>query len=256
MGEQIPALKCDVWQDVLSELDCWSAQNRTARLWLRDDDAVSSTPALEQLLALSTLHHAPILLGVVPMLARRCLGERLARCPAVTVAMHGIWHRDHAAAGQKKEELPLQRGRQTIIDALTQGRTRLLRIFGEPAGFWYIPPWNRISRDVAGLLPGIGFAGLSCFAQTDHGIAGLAQRNTHLDLIDWKAARAGKPPHAMATELAAELARARAEGFRPVGVLAHHLAQDDIAWRSLSEMLQVTSGHRAVKWIGADELRD
>jgi hypothetical protein len=244
------------WSDVLRELDLWAKAGQIARLWLRDDDAISTTPALDRLMELSAKHHTPILLGVIPMLARPCLVQRLAGCPHITVAMHGIWHQNHAMAGQKKQELPPELGRHAILERLRLGRSRLVGLFGEPAGAWYIPPWNRIAPEAAALLPEVGFTALSCFAAAASGIPALAQRNTHVDLMNWQAGRTGKPPSQVAAELARELARARTEGFRPVGVLAHHLDHDENAWRSLASLLEITSAHANATWVTSGDLMD
>ncbi len=242
------------WIELRRELDLWSAEGRVARLWLRDDDAVSATPALDRLLALSQLHSAPILLGVIPMLARPCLVRALLDCTHITVAMHGIRHENHAAADERKQELPIALGHEAILSRLKLGRARLTGHFGAAAGGWYIPPWNRIVTEAAALLPQTGFKALSCFSGAGHTIPGLSLHNTHLDLISWRTGRIGKPPSRVGAGLAAELALARADGFRPVGVLAHHLDHDAAAWRSLSGLLTVTSCHPAVSWVAADDL--
>jgi peptidoglycan/xylan/chitin deacetylase (PgdA/CDA1 family) len=242
------------WLDVIAELDHWGDAGQLARLWLRDDDAVSATPALDDMLSLIERHGAPVLFGVIPMLADESLVQRLARSARASVAMHGITHVNRAAAGQKKQELPPEIDRGTLIAELERGRERLLRLFGPSAGGWYIPPWNRISPQVARALPLAGFVALSCFGATDHGVDGLIQRNTHVDLIDWGAGRSGKPARRVAAELVAALVWARIEGYRPVGVLTHHLDHDASATASLSGLLETIDAHPAARWIAADEL--
>jgi hypothetical protein len=49
-----------------AELDLWSAAERPATLWWRDDDAAEVTPALERLLALADATGVPLALAVVP----------------------------------------------------------------------------------------------------------------------------------------------------------------------------------------------
>ncbi len=65
------------WHLVTQELETWRAAGQTARLWLRDDDAVAVTPALERLLALSSRYRSPLLLCVIPMRAEKDLAGRL-----------------------------------------------------------------------------------------------------------------------------------------------------------------------------------
>jgi hypothetical protein len=242
------------WLDVARELDRWGEAGRFARLWLRDDDAVTATPALDDLLSLSARHNVPVLLGVIPMLAQQSLVRCLLPNRLATVAMHGVYHVNNAAAGRKKEELPQELGFDAIMATLALGRTRLTGLFGPSAATWYIPPWNRIAPEVARLLPEAGFAGLSCFANANHGATGLTQRNTHLDLIDWRAGRVGKTTRQVAAELSVQLALARSEDYRPVGVLAHHLDHDEQAWASLAAILAATASHPAARWMAVGEL--
>lgn len=242
------------WPDVVRELDRWGEAGRMARLWLRDDDAVTATPALDHLMSLSARHGVPVLLGVIPMLAQQSLARCLLSHPLAAIAMHGVGHFNNAAAGRKKEELPQELGLDAILAALALGRTRLTGLFGPPAATWYIPPWNRIASVVARRLPEAGFAGLSCFANANHGVTELTRRNTHLDLIDWRAGRVGKPTRQVAAELSVQLALARREDFRPVGVLTHHLDHDAQAWASLAGILAATQSHPAARWMAVGDL--
>lgn len=244
------------WLDVVRELDRWGEAGRVASLWLRDDDAVNATPELDMLLALSADHQTPIMLGVISMKAGQSLVGRLAAEQLVTVAMHGVNHLNNAKAGQKKEELPPALGPEAILTALKLGRARLVELFGASAGSWYIPPWNRIAPEVARLLPQVGCTGLSCFGHANHGTNALTQRNTHVDLIDWGAGRAGKTSRQVAAELSVQLSRARSEDFRPVGVLAHHLDFDGHAWAAMADMLGATKAHPAARWLAAADLGD
>lgn len=238
-----------------AELDRWGEAEREARLWLRDDDAVEPTPALDRLLGLIRDHDVPCLLAVIPTLATEALAERVAGEPLLRAAMHGISHANHAPAGRKSEETPAERGLDRIRDELSIARTRLLSLFGEAAGRWYVPPWNRIGREAAALLPMIGFRAISAFgSQPLAASPALAELNTHVDLMDWKGGRIGRAFPAVAADLARELALARTEGFRPVGLLAHHLAHDAEAWRTLDAVLRLVERHRGARWHAADDL--
>ncbi len=239
----------------MAELDLWKAAGRTARLWLRDDDAVRPTPALEALLSRLRAHEAPCLLAVVPMLAEPALAERLRGEPLVTVAMHGVRHADHALPGGRKAETPLHRGLDAIVADWGEARRRLVDLFGPEAGRWYVPPWNRIAPAAAARLADVSFRAVSTFADDDLGLrAPMVQRNTHVDIIDWRGGRIGRPPAAVLADLAAALALARREGWRPVGVLLHHLVHDDAAWEALDTVLETVSAHPAACWRHADEL--
>jgi hypothetical protein len=238
-----------------AELDRWGAAGRTARLWLRDDDAVRPTPALEALIDRVRAHDAPCLVAVIPALASTALAGRLSQEPLLRVAMHGIVHANHAPEGRKTEETPAELGPARIRDGLAAARARLTAMFGPCAGDWYVPPWNRIGCEAAALLPSLGFRSLSAYGPTPLALStALRQLNTHVDLMDWRGGRIGRPTEAVAADLAAALALARADGWRPVGVLAHHLVHDAAAWRTLDALLDAVSRHPAAEWRDAEAL--
>ncbi len=234
---------------LIEELDRWRAAGRIARLWLRDDDACQPGPSLDRLLESLRRYQAPCLLAVIPMSANQALADRLAVETGIRVAVHGASHVNHAPPGRKSEETPLERGVEAIAAELGAARERLTGLFGEAAGSWYVPPWNRISVEVAALLPELGFHVLSTFARPlpDLG-ASLVQVNTHVDLMDWKGGRVGRLATAVMADLTSELAQARLGGWRPVGVLTHHLVHDAHAWEALDALLALVANHPAAHW--------
>jgi peptidoglycan/xylan/chitin deacetylase (PgdA/CDA1 family) len=234
---------------LIEEFDRWRAAGRIARLWLRDDDACQPGPSLDMLLEKLRRHQAPCLLAVIPMTAGQALADRLAGETTVRIAVHGAWHINHAPAGRKSEETPVERGLDAIVAELGAARERLARLFGEAATGWYVPPWNRIGAQVAARLPELGFRVLSTFARPLPDLdASLVQVNTHVDLVDWKGGRAGRPAAAVMADLASELAQARLGGWRPVGVLTHHLVHDARAWEALDALLELVANHPATRW--------
>ncbi|MGL5116030.1 MAG: polysaccharide deacetylase family protein [Beijerinckiaceae bacterium] len=238
------------WQPVAAELTFWREAGRAARVWLRDDDAIEPTPALWRLLQAAEAAGAPLLLAIIPMHATPALAAMLVDNPLLVPAMHGAWHRNHAPAGHKKEEMTTERGQATIYGELSAARTRLVSLFGPDAGRCYVPPWNRISPEIAALLPDIGFDSVSTYGpKTLLASAKLRQINTHVDLMDWHGGRVGHPPAQIAVLLAAALARARQGGFGPVGVLAHHLVHDDVAWETLAGLIAFLRGRTDIGWI-------
>jgi hypothetical protein len=245
----------DHWAMLVEELDHWHAAGRKALFWLRDDDAHEPTPALDELLQRLRGHAAPCLVAIIPMRAATPLVARLRDEPLARVAMHGAWHANHASEGQKSAETPVERGIESILTELAGARTRLMALFGESAGDWYVPPWNRIDRLVAARLPELGFRAVSTFADTlFHLGPALAQVNTHIDLMDWKGGRIGRSEAAVATDIAARLARARQHGWVPVGILAHHLVHDGGAWSVMDMILDLVSRHPAAAWTAPDDL--
>ncbi len=243
------------WPMLIDELDRWRDAGRKARFWLRDDDAQEPSVALEGLLQRLRFHGAPCLLAVIPMKAGEPLAKRLRDEQRVRIAMHGAWHTNHAPAGRKSAETPVERGIDPILDELAAARTRLVAHFGERAGDWYVPPWNRIDKKVAARLPDIGFSAVSTFSDNLFHLApALAQVNTHVDLMDWKGGRVGRAESAIAMDITTRLAHAREQGWAPVGILAHHLVHDAVAWSVMDRILGLVADHPAAVWSAPDEL--
>jgi peptidoglycan/xylan/chitin deacetylase (PgdA/CDA1 family) len=242
--------------DLLTEeLDRWHDGGRTARLWLRDDDAVEPTAALERLIELLRAHAVPCLLAAIPMLATPELAERTAEEPLLTVGMHGVRHANHAPPGRKTEETPSERGLDRIRSDWAQARERLVSLFGPAAGVCYVPPWNRIGREAAALLPELGFQALSGFGPRPLGASPqLIELNTHVDLMDWRGGRVGRQEGDIAADMTQALGQARADGWRPVGLLAHHLVHDAAAWEALDTVLNLCARHPAARWCVPAEL--
>lgn len=241
------------WDALTRELDQWPAQGLAARLWLRDDDAVAPTPALERLIALASRWQAPVLLAVIPANATPALAERLAQEPLVDPCQHGWAHANHANPGEKKSEFGLQRPLEAALDNIARGQARMTALFGARALPVFVPPWNRIAPAVAAALPVLGFRALSSFGPPPPRPP-LIQLNCGLDLIDWRNGRGSLPAAALNARLTALLAEARAQGGAAVGVLAHHLTHDAAAWAYLDRLLACTRSHTSVSWQSAIRL--
>ena len=95
------SLPDSTWLPLAAELDRWSEAGRQIRLWLRDDDAVAPTPALDRLWLLGERFALPVLLAVIPMQAEPALAEALHDRPSLLACQHGCRHVNHAPAGQK-----------------------------------------------------------------------------------------------------------------------------------------------------------
>ena len=79
----------DVWEPLVRELDRWREAGRKARFWLRDDDAVEPTEALEKLIAATKAKSVPLALAVIPAQTGDVLAKRLSGETLVSVAVHG-----------------------------------------------------------------------------------------------------------------------------------------------------------------------
>lgn len=241
-----------------TELAAWAAVGRKPSIWLRDDDAIEATPALDRLRALSDGHGAPAAIAVIPEGATPGLARALAAWKSVSVLQHGYAHANHAVGNAKKSEFGDGRSLETMTGELLRGRETIDRLFGDAAEPVLAPPWNRIAETLLDRLPGLGIQGLSRFKprQTPEPAPGLYEANTHVDLIDWRGGRVGKSSAAVADELAAHLQARRQGGAsadEPTGILAHHLVMDDVAWRALDRLLGRLGGDDRVSWpVAAD----
>ncbi|MBY5333678.1 polysaccharide deacetylase [Rhizobium leguminosarum] len=241
------------WDPLRRELDRWQAAGRVARFWLRDDDAVEPTLALEMLMALAGENEVPLMLAVIPGPTGEALAARLGEEAAVTVAVHGWSHTNHAGPEAKKQELGGERPAEVVLGELGEGFRLLERL--HPASFLpvLVPPWNRIDADLIPALPALGFAALSVYGRAKQG-GPMPLLNTHVDIIDWHGTRGGRSEAELVTELVAELRDRFVGSDEPIGVLTHHLVHDAAAWDFLSALFAVTGGHPAVRWSSASEL--
>ena len=241
------------WDPLRHELDRWQAAGRVARFWLRDDDAIEPTDALEMLLALTDENDVPLTLAVIPGLTGEALASRLAAEATVAVTVHGWSHKNHSGPEGKKQELGGERPAEAVLGELREGFLLLERL--HPARFLplLVPPWNRIDAALIPALPTIGFAALSVYGRAKKG-GPMPLLNTHVDIIDWQGTRGGRGEAELVGELVAELRDRFAGSDEPIGVLTHHLVHDAAAWDFLSALFAATGRHPAVRWSPASML--
>jgi len=245
------------WRDMWDELDAWRDAGRSATLWWRDDDAVEPTPALDRMLALAARTAVPVALAVVPVRAGGALADRLAEtCDLATPLQHGYAHANHAPEGEKKAELGATRPLERVREELARGASRMAELFGSRALGVLVPPWNRVADEVVACLPALGFTGLSTYLAraTAVPVPGLTAINTHADILRWTAPRGFLGEGAALALLTAHLGarrRGQADAGEPTGMLTHHLAHDEAAWRFLETLLPRLSEHPAVRWLTA-----
>jgi hypothetical protein len=234
----------DHWQALSLEFDRWNQDGRRLRLWLRDDDAIAPSLALDRLCDLAARFKAPVLLAVIPMLAEPALVPALRAMPLLRPCQHGVWHRNHAPAGAKKSEFGPDRDAQTVDAEIALGSQRLAELLGPGVLPVFVPPWNRIDPGHAARLPALGFAGLSCFRNGRLGPqGGPALLNTHVDVMDWQGGRIGRPPAELLGEIVAWLSAMREAGTRDadLGLLLHHRDHDETVWSFLSAFLDAAA---------------
>ena len=222
-------------------------RGHTPALWLRDDDVTEPTAALETLLSLLARHGVPVTLAAIPAGTGQALADRLRDEQAVTVAVHGWSHRNHAGSGEKKQELGLHRPLPEVLGELARGLAHLQRLHGARCAPLLVPPWNRIHPDVVQGLPALGYTTLSVFGPEKP--APLRVLNTHVDLIDWHGTGRAKDLDTLVSEIARALSR-----DAPVGLLTHHLIHDDGARDVLDRVLALTNGQAGAQWAGLPAL--
>lgn len=244
----------ELWRPLKDELAAWRAAGRTAALWLRDDDAVAPTPALDRLIALTREHDVPVALAIIPAATGPDLTRRLARETHIHPVIHGWAHANHAPAPEKKQELGHHRPRREVLDDLARGLARLGDFYRDRLTSLLVPPWNRIDPALLDDLPTLGFTGLSAFGHKLTSTPRLAVVNTHIDIVDSRAGNRCRDHGMLAAALARELNETRLARDEPIGVLSHHLVSDDDAFRFLRDLFAVTAQSGAVRWLTPAEL--
>ena len=214
---------------------------RRVPFWWRDDDAVGATPALDRLLALAS--GAPLLIAAIPGHAEPSLRERLAEAPGVSVAIHGLTHADHAPPGDKASEF----GPHRPLDVLCEEAARALSLARERLALpgllpVFVPPWNRLSEDLARALPSLGYRGLS--AAGGPAIDGLTRADAPWDVIDWRGTRSLRDRRGL---LDTAIRHAETGSTVPLGLLTHHLAHDEAIWDFLEVLIPLLARHPAVE---------
>src|ERR1051325_10693474 len=80
--------------ELFQELNEWAITDRRVRLWWRDDDAMSDTPALRRLLALAQEACTIVGLAVIPARADLSLAKLVDGAPCC-IWQHGFRHDDN-----------------------------------------------------------------------------------------------------------------------------------------------------------------
>lgn len=245
------------WRSLAEELARWRDAGRVAEFWWRDDDAARPTPALSRLLALAHRTATPLALAVVPLSAEEGLCEGAGQ--SVTILQHGTDHRNRADAGGKKTEFAASESPAAATARLVAARDRLCALAGARFLPVLAPPWNRLPGPLAAPLAAAGFRGLSLFGAraVAQAAPGLAQVNTHADLIGWRTGRgfAGEDEvlSAAIRHLAAKR-EGRADAAEATGWLSHHADHDAAAWDFLERLFETLRPGAALRWCGAREI--
>lgn len=247
------------WQLLVDELDRVHARGRKVDFWLRDDDAIEPSGALDRLLSLAAGRAVPVTLAVPPEPATDALARRLAGLADIGVTVHGWAHRNHAPPDVKKQELGSHRPQEVVVDELRRGVERLRSLFPEHFVPMLVPPWNRIDAALLQRLPEVGFSALSVFGPEKPSPFPLI--NTHVDVMDWRGTRGCREHSLIVADIVARMRQvcgdiegAEDQRGRTVGLLTHHLVHDEAVWDFLDGLFSVTSGHPACRWRRTGDL--
>jgi hypothetical protein len=242
-----------IWQPVGEALDRWSAAGLRAPLWLRDDDAVEPSPALERLTALAARFQVPVALAIIPAATGKALAEALESQLHMAPIVHGWAHRNYAAEGEKKQEFGPHRPLSEMKQDLTRGLQKMKALYGTRLVPILVPPWNRIAPQLVECLSEIGYAAFSTFglASASPVPSSIPEINTHIDLVDFRGSRKCRDHGLLAGAVAAALTHSLDHGRYPVGVMSHHLIHDTAAFDFLEDLFSVTNRHL---WLSPGEL--
>ena len=245
------------WIELESEVGRWRDAGRPVEFWLRDDDAVRPTRPLERLLVLAAAFDVPPALAVIPAQAEAALFAMLPN--RADVLQHGSDHANRATPKEKKTEYPQDEPAEAALERLAESRRQLAQLAGERLLDVLAPPWNRISPAVVARLGSCGFRGLSRYGARRSALAapGVAEINTHVDIIDWKGGRSFVGPEQalhLATRHLAARREGRADAAEPTGWLTHHACHDERAWAFLAELFERLGPKQGVVWQSARDL--
>ncbi|MDQ4135124.1 MAG: polysaccharide deacetylase family protein, partial [Pseudomonadota bacterium] len=237
-----------LWSRLDEALSRAADRSNPIPFWWRDDDAIAHTPAFDRLLALARGLNIPIAIAAIPGRAETSLAARLADEPLARILVHGLVHANHAGEARKKAEFGPDRPLSQLAEEAVEGLRLAKARFSDTFLPVFVPPWNRIAPGLVPTLPKLGFKGLSTFGRLParEPAPGLLQANTHIDPIDWHNGRGLREPDAFIAELAETIA-ADADP-EPIGLLTHHLVQDEATWRFCEELLERLAMRRIVQY--------
>ncbi|MGI2035901.1 polysaccharide deacetylase family protein [Rhizobium panacihumi] len=232
---------------LIEALDRLASRGKHVTFWLRDDDCIEPTDALDAFLSATGRHNIPVTLAVIPAHTDAPLAKRLETEKDVLVAVHGWSHENHGPQGVKKRELGLDRPISVIEGELRQGFERLASLYGKRFFPMLVPPWNRIDPAVVDRLPELGCRALSTFGPEKP--APVRMLNTHVDVIDWHGMRGGRDADTLFAEIAALCVPGGV-----VGVLTHHLVHDAAVTNFLGRLFGLSQTHSGCRWRSAADI--
>ncbi len=244
-----------MWDELTNELDYWAQADNLATFWWRDDDAISDTKELDDLL--DCADGTPVALAVIPDLADNSLARRVLRTPSVTVVQHGWRHENHATRGSNSE-YPIGRDADAVAVEFSLGVRRLSELFGPSYLPVFAPPWHGFDDSY---LPLLSPAGLRAISRKGHRLGetvfNLMISNVHCVPIQWTAPPSFGPENDYLAPIIDHLRGRRAgtlDSAEPTGILTHHLVQNARSYEFMGQLVRTIAGHRSARWLSACEV--
>ena len=240
------------WRRLGDEIERCLDAGITPTFWWRDDDAVAPVPALARMADLAGEFGIPLGLAVIPARAQDELAFYLEDQSLVDVMQHGYCHCNHAPMDQKSSEYPDGRAGNEISVELARGRQVMSRFNRNTNCF--VPPWNRLGRQMHDLLADAGFAGVSEFgpAGQRYPLSALYQLNTHADIIAWRSSRGFVGLDHAIDALCTHLSLRRINKMHATevtGLLTHHQVHDEACWDFLKSLFEFSGNYSTMRWL-------
>lgn len=227
---------------LMHELAIWRRAWRMPLLWWRDDDARTTTWQLDRLLQVRA--DLPLTLAIVPDEDLAPIAGRLNKLEGVTIAQHGVDHRNRLPDGGPRSEYAADAPQETINAQVAAGRARLVAAGLKP--WLFVPPWNEMSDR---LETASRAAGYRAYSIGIYGAPreGLAHVGAQVDILRWKDKPRfrGRARVLNALRMRLEERRKAGQFEEPVGLLTHHLVHDEAAWAFLGWFLPFSRKHFA-----------
>lgn len=234
------------WWRLGRALGRWRRVNRRPLLWWRDDDAREPSSQLSRLLSLSASHRVPLTLAVIPDAELAPLFAVIDAHPLVSVAQHGVDHKERTTIGGRRAEFREEASVERIRERIARGWRRLAQ---HPRAVpVYVPPWNHATPNVLAALEATPHRVLSLYGEANVP-TGLSIMNASVDVMRWRPPRfRGTAPVAGRIATLLDQRRARGQWREPIGLLTHHFNHDEPTWRFLDELLSRVADD--VEWVG------
>jgi hypothetical protein len=244
----------DNWQRLSDEIN---QSQITIGFWWRDDDAVADTPALQKMLNIARDNDLPVHLAVIPMALEHSLSIIKAphNSPISYVLQHGVEHKSYALSGQRKIELGGSQAVLPLVTKLSTGHQLLSQRFAGQYLSILVPPWNRISSQVAEKLPQVGYKKLSVL-HSQKRVESNFELNVHIDIINWQQ-RAFAGEEVVLDKIIRLLANRRLSvdvSTKPIGLMTHHLDHDKQCWDFICKFFKFCREHPKIQWVSGEAL--